>query len=172
MNNLIAIKYILPYIALFLLFRFIFGKIEPFYIKNAVASPHPIDVHAWKVKFRIDKQYVMDANHYGYDHRRYFLSFFPLDLVFPILYTLLFMSCLQVCTNPQLYKVLTVVIIAGAVFDYLEDLSFATYLLGAGDGIATVVSFFTTIKTAFFIANIFMALMWILVWLKQLLLQK
>jgi hypothetical protein len=101
------------------------------------------------------------------DMARYFLSFFPLDLVFPALYTLLFMSCLQVCTNPQLYKVLSVVIITGAVLDYLEDLSFATYLLGAGDGIATIVSYFTTLKTAFFITNIFMALMWILVRLKQ-----
>lgn len=167
MNKLIAKKYILPYTALFLLFRFIFDKIEPFYIKNAVASPHPIDVHAWKVKFRIDKQYVIDAKNYGYNHLHYFLSFFPLDLVFPVLYTLLFMSCLQVCTNPKLYKALAVVIIAGAVLDYLEDLSFGAYLLGAGDSIAIVVSYFTAIKTAFFITNIFLALMWILVWLKQ-----
>ena len=167
MNKLIAEKYIIPYLVLFLLFRFIFGKIEPYYIKNAAASPHPADVHAWKNHFRIDKQYVMTAKYSGYNHRRYFLSFFPLDLVFPVLYTLLFMSCLQVCALPQLYKVLAVVIIAGAVLDYLEDLSFATYLLGAGDGIATVVSYFTTIKTAFFITNIFMALFWMLVKLKQ-----
>ena len=167
MNKLIAKKYIFPYIALFLLFRFIFGEIDSYYIKNTVASPHPIDVHAWVVKFKIDKQYVMDANHYGYDHQRYFTSFFPLDLVFPVVYTLLFMSCLQVCTSRLLYRVLAIVIIMGAVFDYLEDLSFATYLLGAGDGIATVVSYFTTIKTALIIANGFIALCWILVWLKQ-----
>ncbi|AEV99473.1 hypothetical protein A4D02_26905 [Niastella koreensis] len=168
MNKLIAKKYIIPYIALFLLFRFIFGEIESYYIKNAVVSPHPIDVHSWEAKFKIDKQYVMDAKHFGYDHQRYFTSFFPLDLVFPVVYTLLFMSCLQVCTHLKLYRILAVVIVMGAIFDYLEDLSFATYLLGAGDGIATVVSYFTTIKTILLIANIFMALIWILVWLKQL----
>jgi len=158
---LIATKNIIPYLIIFFLFRFAFKKINGYYLKNPAITPYPIDVDAYENRRYASRQYIIAAKKAGYDHRRYYQSFLPLDLIFPFFYSLLFLSCLLYCSNPSLKTVLTILIIAGASFDWLEDLSFAIFLASAKDDLAGTVAFFTTVKTIVFILNLFTSLVWI-----------
>jgi len=162
LQQLIATKYIIPYLIIFFLFRFIFQRINGYYIKNPTVTPHPIDVDAFENRRYASRQYIITAKKNGYDHQRYYRSFLPLDLIFPLFYSLLFLSCLLYCNQSGLKVFLTILIIAGACFDWLEDLSFAVFLASAKDGLAGAVAFFTTVKTIVFILNLLVCLVWII----------
>ena len=160
-QQLIATKYIIPYLIIFFLFRFIFQRINGYYIKNPTVTPHPIDVDAFENRRYASRQYIITAKKNGYDHQRYYRSFLPLDLIFPLFYSLLFLSCLLYCNQPGWKAFFTILIIAGACLDWLEDLSFAVLLASAKDGPAGAVAFFTTAKTIVFILNLLLCLFWI-----------
>jgi len=65
------------------------------------------------------------------------------------------------CNQPGWKAFFTILIIAGACLDWLEDLSFAVLLASAKDGPAGAVAFFTTAKTIVFILNLLLCLFWI-----------
>jgi len=159
MSKLIREKFIAIYLALFFVFRYIFGRITGYYIKDPVVTPHPIDVHPYECKVVFDSNYIIDAKHTGYDHTKYFQSFLPLDLVFPLIYTLLFLCTIEVFKNIAGYKYFFTLILAGALFDYLEDLSFALFLNLSKDGLAGAVAFFSSFKTILFIFNLLVAML-------------
>jgi len=157
MSKLIREKFIVIYLPLFFVFKYIFGKITGYYIKDPGITPHPIDVHPYECKVLFDSNYIIDAKHTGYDHTKYFQSFLPLDLVFPLVYTLLFLCIIEVFKKKAVYKFLFTLILAGGIFDYLEDLSFALFLNLSKDGLAATVAFFSSLKTILFIFNLLTA---------------
>lgn len=147
----------LLYICLFILFRTVFVLIIPLYIKDPSVMKGPIDARVADCKF-FDATYVQQAKYGGYIFKEYFEVYLPLDLVFPILYTLMFLTILAIYKNEKfyiyknrkLYNSLRYLVFAGMIFDYLENFSFSLYL-GSSAEISSLVAFFTTIKTFLFI---------------------
>lgn len=154
MKRIIAKKNILLYLVIFFLFKFAFGNlINPYYLQDTCATPYPIDVRMAETHKWADTEYLVIAKHMGYDHRRYYISFFPADLIFPVFYTLLFLSTLLYCNNTTLRWILSIPAVAGGLTDWAEDISFAVFLGAPADGLAVLVAFFTSIKTIFIILN-------------------
>ena len=154
MKRFIATKYILLYLLIFFLFKLAFSHfINPYYLQDRCATPYPIDVRAAEAKKWADTAYLVTAKHVGYNHLRYYFSFLPADLIFPIFYTLLFLTSLQYCEKYTLRKFLAIFVWVGMFADWSEDTSFAIFLGASGDGIAPVVAFFTTVKTVLVILN-------------------
>lgn len=177
MKGLVKKKYILLYLAIFFIFRFTFSKITSYYINPNAADAYPIDVRVIEGlkqhrNYCFDAAFVEYAKQTTYNISRYYRSFLPLDLVFPFFYSLLFLSCLSYCKHAAPKTLLTVLIVMGAVADWLEDSSFALFLHNAGNGLSSFVAFFTTIKTFLIIVNILVASIWMLVALKQILVKR
>ena len=151
------------YIMLFVIFRTLFSLITPYYLYAGGPTPVPIDAHATSLKYFFDAGYVQQAKDTGYNHAGYFKFFIPLDLIFPLIYTSLFLSLLQLYKKQKIYAILKWLIIAGCAFDYSENISFSMFLLLKGTALAPVVAFFTTVKTCLFVMNIFVFLVGILI---------
>lgn len=158
MKKFIATRYILLYLLIFFAFKFAFDFINPYYLQDRCATPYPIDVRTVETNKWADTEYLVQAKHAGYNHQRYYFSFFPADLVFPLFYTALFLSSLLYCRVHKLRNILTLFVVAGLLADWSEDVSFAIFLGTAGDGISPVVAFFTTVKTVLFILNIMVSI--------------
>ena len=152
------LKQALLYICLFIVFRTVFVLIMPLYIKDPNVMKGPIDARVAECKF-FDASYVEQAKKPdGYNAAGYYEVYLPLDLVFPILYTLMFLSILTIYKNDRfyiyrnqsIYKSLRCLVFAAMIFDYLENFSFC-YYLGSPAEISSLIAFFTTIKTFLFI---------------------
>lgn len=153
-KKFIATKYILLYLLIFFAFKFTFEFINPYYLQDYCATPYPIDVRTVETCKWADTEYLVLAKHAGYNHQRYFFSFFPADLIFPLFYTALFLTSLLYCNSPKLRHILTLFVVTGLLADWSEDVSFAIFLGAANDGIAPVVAFFTTVKTVLVTLNV------------------
>lgn len=145
------------YIVGFFLFYISFTLINSYYINKEVLKDGPIDSHASHYCF-FDADYVYKAKHEGYYIDKYFKSFLPLDIIFPIFYTLMFLTVLKIFRDKNLkqrnlYKTAVYLVYAGMIFDYLENSSFSVYLLSSFE-LSTLVAFFTTIKTFLFALNL------------------
>lgn len=140
-------------LAIVMICMYIFMQLTDYYILDASLTPHPIDSHVEECKC-FDAEYVKLAKYGGYDHARYYWSFALLDLIFPLVYTFMFMCVLQIYSGYKFYIYLRWLAIAGCVFDYLENFSFAVYLQLKGPGFASVVAFFTAIKSVLFLINL------------------
>ena len=159
MKKFIATKYVLLYLLIFFAFKFAFSHfINPYYIQDRCATPYPIDVRVAETYKWADTAYLVTAKHVGYNHQRYYFSFLPADLIFPIFYTLLFLTSLQYCEKSTLRKFLTIFVLAGMFADWSEDTSFAIFLGATGDGMAPVVAFFTSVKTVLVALNIMVSI--------------
>jgi hypothetical protein len=121
----------------------------------------PIDARAWDCKC-FDQQYVKDVKENGvYKFPEYLKSFVPMDLVFPALYTLMFLTVLNVRRNKELYKgvfktfynIFFYLVFAGMILDYMENVAFFVYLKMQSD-LSFLVAILTTIKTLIFIGNL------------------
>lgn len=146
-------KYILFYFILALLFRYIFLLIPPLFITNLAETPVVIDAALMENFQLFDTRYVLDAKP-NYDHIGYWQIYFPLDTVFPIVYSLFFISVADLIrTNRRLFKWLSAFILAGAMFDWIENLFVGIYVSSISNGLAPVVSFFTSIKSILFAIN-------------------
>ncbi len=141
------------YIMLFVIFRTLFHLIIPYYLHAGAGMTGPIDAHATCFSNFFDAGYVQEAKDRGYDHAAYFELYLPLDLIFPLIYTSMFVIMIKLYEQYRIYDILKWMIIAGCVFDYLENSSFSIFLLLKGNGLAPVVAFFTTIKTCLFVSN-------------------
>ena len=151
-------KLVLLLLSLIMLFKTVFSLIVPYYIKQGSETKAPIDTRVQQLEF-FDDEYVKQAK-IDYDATQYFKLFFQLDLVFPVVYSILFLTILSVFKNKEFwiyknekrYYTLRWLIIAGMAFDYLENFTFLLYLKSTFD-LAWIVAFFTTIKTVLFAAN-------------------
>jgi hypothetical protein len=154
MNRVISEKYILQYLAISVAFYFLFEGVSSYYIANQLISPHPIDSHLlYSLRF-FDSQYVVLAKNGGYNIPNFFKSFFVIDLIFPLVYTLLFLSIAQLTKLSRYYEILFYLILIGILLDYTENLSFAVFLKLNGDRFAAVIAFFTTLKSIVFSLNL------------------
>ena len=143
---------------LFLIFALIFFPWANDYCFNDNTGLHIIDVHVQKcgVNGLFDGPYVEEAA-LKYRDGKYEKSFLIVDTIFPIVYSLLFISLISV--RETKYHVLFVaLIVAGALFDYGENFSFLYYLHHPSPRQAGIVAFFTSIKSILFPANIILAL--------------
>ena len=155
------LKQALLYTCLFLLFRTVFILLIPYYINVSSGMKGPIDARVFDLKF-FDEAYVRLAKNGGYIPAQYYNLYFPLDLVFPVIYTSMFLTALQLYKNRKFYKQLRYVVFAGMIFDYLENISFAMYLRSSSLEFSSLVAFFTTIKSILFAVNFIVFLIYIL----------
>jgi hypothetical protein len=163
------LKQALLYLCLFILFRTVFILIIPYYI-NASSQMHgPIDARIADCKF-FDAGYVEQAKNGGYNIAEYFELYFPLDLAFPVLYTLMFLTVLETYKNKKFNQWLRYIVFAGMIFDYLENFTFAVYLKSSTN-LSSLVAFFTTLKGVLFAIN-FLAFVPGFFWLAILALKK
>ena len=140
----------LLYLGLFLIFYIAFIKFEPYYLADA-EKYGPIDSRVSDCEF-FDAGYVYDAKHKLYKIPGYFQLFLPLDLAFPIVYTVMFLTILSVFKKKPFYKIARYFIVTGMAFDYLENLTFSLYLKSSIE-LSSFVAFFTTVKTFLFVIN-------------------
>lgn len=138
--------------------RYGFGKITEYILQRPDITPHPIDVHILECFKFFDANYVQNAVQSGYNKVNYFKLFFPLDLVFPIIYTLLFFSILSQFKGKIFYKWASGLIITGCLLDYGENFSFAFYLISNFNPLSFIVAFFTSVKSIVFAFNCLFAL--------------
>ena len=155
------LKRALIYLCVVILFSLVFSKIVPYYMHVSKEFNGPIDVRVWKCKC-FDPRYVKDVKEKSvYKFPEYLKSFVPLDLVYPVIYTLMFLTLLKVRRNKVLYNgkfktfydIFFYLVVAGMFFDYSENLSFLIHLKTQVD-LSFLVAALTTIKTLFFIANL------------------
>ena len=145
---------VLLYVCAFIAFRTLFTLIIPHYINETSGMTGPIDARAADCKCLYDPAYVELAKTTGYNHSTYYSIYFPLDLVFPIVYSSMFLALINMYVTGKKFRWLRYLVIAGCVFDYLENFSFAAYLDAVGNGLAGVVALFTGIKSVLFVLNL------------------
>lgn len=159
MKKLISKKLIPFYFALAVVARFIFKLVN----EKVLIKPFDlIDTRAGKFFMKpfchtclFDAAYVREAKDHGYNISNYLKFYLPLDTIFPIIYSLLFLSIIQLLPlrAKGFRKWITLTVIAGGLFDWSENFSFAFYLKNDVGSFASIVSFFTTLKTFFIIFN-------------------
>ncbi|MFT3912378.1 MAG: hypothetical protein QM737_23325 [Ferruginibacter sp.] len=154
MNKLIARRFALQYFSITLLFVLLFYSLGDYYFLGLCKITHPIDEHVFRTLHFFDTDYVIKAKSCGYNHPRYFVSYFIVDMIFPLIYSAFFLSIIDVFKKTPLYKFFFILIIAGCLFDYMENGSIAVFLCMRGDGLAATVTFFTMIKSILFFVNV------------------
>jgi len=151
-------RWMVPYLLLFVAFPLVFNYIEKYYIKSECRCDdkknYPIDMNLVNTGHFFDATYVSSAAHNCYDKAGYFRTFFPLDMIFPLVYSLLMFSMINLAQWPRSRQWLPATIRLGALFDYGEDFSFAWYLHHTDvDGYAVATGIFTTLKTCLLFFN-------------------
>ena len=169
MQKLYSRKLIVLYGALVYLFARWFDAIEVIYLKRSCLSNpdtnYPIDSHVWIKRCFFDAGYVRKEALDCYDVPGYFRSFFPLDMAFPIVYSLLMLSILDLWEKTWGKKVLVLSIIVAALTDYLEDFCFAIFLKTNANIFAWLTAFFTTVKTCLLVINGICCILILLRWM-------
>jgi hypothetical protein len=121
-------------------------------------TPHVIDSHVMYSRKLFDTAYYLNAKEFGYNAHRYFNSFFLVDLIFPVAYTLLFLSTAALLSRSVYYRHLKVLFLTGGLLDYLENFSFALFLNSSDDSLAAPVAVFSTLKSLSFGVNMIVVL--------------
>lgn len=170
MYKLVSAKNIFPCLVTAIVFYFLFEATTGYFIKDPLTTPHAIGAHDMKTGKFFDNAFILKAKWQGYDHERFFRSWFLLDLVFPLVYSVLFFCCAVFYRNSKtlnerqatkrnlFYRYLGYCIIAGACMDYGENFSFAFFLLSSNDNLAVAVAFFTAFKSMLYSINMLLAL--------------
>jgi hypothetical protein len=149
-------KYALFYFILALLFRYIFVLILPLYIKDPNSIQYGIDAAVLEMRTFNIIDYVISAKPC---YKDYWDIYFPLDTVFPVVYSLLFMSIADfVRRYPRLFKWIGRMVLAGAIFDWSENVCIGIFVNSYSNGLATAVAFLTSIKSILFALNIISSL--------------
>lgn len=154
MKKIATKRAILPFFLLFMMFYYTFEYVKIYYLNPKSTIKSPIDSKAF---FNVD--FVREAKATGYNIPQYFQTFFIVDLIFPLVYTILMLSINSLVRDQKKYHWLRKLIWAGMIADYLENFTFAFYLKSSGDGLAIVVATFTTIKTILFVVNMIISLL-------------
>ena len=146
-------EYIYLYFVLVLIFRYLFVLIPPLFITDLNKTPYVIDTDVFERWAILNTDYIETAKG-TYNRKFYMQIYLPLDMVFPIVYSLLFGSIAYlVITIPKLYKWIGYLIIAGAIADYAENLMFTWLLYNSSNAFALTVAICSAIKTGLFIIN-------------------
>lgn len=151
-------KYIAYYFISVILFPYLFNGIKSYYIKDLCACTHPIDAHPMEKFDFFNDEYILSAKRICYNIPHYYFSFFILDTIFPVVYTLFFLSVIKVWEKRKKYLYFQVIIFAGLLFDYLENFFFAYFLQAEDDNLSPAISFFSSIKSILVIVNMIIAL--------------
>lgn len=149
------VKSALIYVSIFILFRTAFILIVPYYTNPLSRMDGPIDA-----KF-FDIEYVKKAKNEGYSAEAYFEIYLPLDIAFPIFYTIMFLTIVNAYRLKQLYygaykklhHIFVALVFAGMGLDLLENGLFSLYMVTPLN-LATLIAFITTIKIFFFLINL------------------
>lgn len=162
-------KFVLLYLPLFLICQALFYSIGDEYITRGCqvdGKPcHAIDVDFRDSHTPFHYRYVEKAAHQCYIKSGYFRTFFPLDMLFPLVYSLLVASIINLNNIRRGRRILIAAIVIGALLDYGEDFSFAIYLNTDAEPLAHLTSIFTTFKTFFFVFNLLLGSVLLLWWL-------
>lgn len=145
----------LIYLSFFILFRTAFILIVPYYTNPLSKMDGPIDAEFFNI------EYVKKAKTEGYNFEGYFECYLPLDIAFPIFYTIMFLTIVRAYRTKQLYygaykklhHIFIALVFAGMSFDLLENGLFSLYLVSPLE-LAAVIAFITTIKIFFFLTNL------------------
>lgn len=168
MHKLTLLRPFFGYVILFVICRVLFSILTGYYIQpecmNDPNHNYPIDVRVLETHKFSDADWVGEMGRKCYNADGYFRTFFPLDMVFPIVYTLLMLTCVQLVQPPRRTVFLTA-IYAGALFDYLEDFSFALFLKTHADWLTSSTALFTTLKSILFPLNLLTALVLLVVFI-------
>ena len=154
MKKLIKPVFVLHYFALMVLFLLLFHFLKIYYINDLATTPYAIDEYVLCTGDFFSSSYVIAAKNSGYDHAYYYLTFFIADMMFPLIYTCMFLSAISGIKKNRLRAFFLITIIGGCLFDYLEDFSFAVFLSVREDELAPAVAFFTTIKSFLYVINV------------------
>jgi hypothetical protein len=147
-------KYLPFYFILVVIFRYLFILIAPLVITDMECTPHVVDADVFERCAFFKTDYIIAAKQ-TYNYSAYKEVYFPLDTVFPFVYSLLFMSAAGYARSYKwLYNSMVILIVAGALFDFAENISFSIFLGSSNDSLAGSVSFFSTIKTILFGSNL------------------
>ena len=153
MKKFINPAFVLHYFAVMVLFLLVFHFLKIYYINDLATTPYSIDEYVLCTGDFFSSSYVIAAKNSGYDHAYYYLTFFIADMIFPLIYTCMFLSAISGVKKNRLRVFFLIIIIAGCLFDYLEDFSFAVFLSVRGDKLAPAVAFFTTMKSILYVIN-------------------
>ncbi|UYQ95470.1 hypothetical protein MKQ68_10200 [Chitinophaga horti] len=108
-------------------------------------------IHSWPEytdRF-FDGPYVREAAaHYSPD--QYLRSFYLVDFIFPIIYLSLLLTLTGYWKGTVFYRLFRAAMIACALFDLLENTSFAYYLFHQDGNLYHYVAIFTTLKSVLF----------------------
>ena len=153
MKRLIQTRWIPAWVVLFFIFRSLFDCVLEYILINRELVPTYIDAMVNHYKTRpYNPEYVCMAKHIGYNMCHYYAVYIPIDTVFPLIYSCLFLSIASF-TKRKWFRILTVIIVGGAAFDYAENISFSVFLGTAGDGLAGFIAVITLIKSVLFVVN-------------------
>ena len=168
MHKLSLLRPFFLYVTLFVICRVLFSIMVGNYIRpecmNDPDHNYPIDVRVQVTHKFSDAGWVKEMGTGCYNAGGYFRTFFLLDMVFPIVYTLLMLTGVQLVQPPR-KTVFLVAIFAGALFDYLEDFSFALFLKTHADWLASSTALFTTLKSILFPLNLLTAFVLLVVFI-------
>ncbi|MEO7524411.1 MAG: hypothetical protein ABIT58_09975, partial [Ferruginibacter sp.] len=139
MTKFIDRRFTLHYFALTVLFIFILYAFDGFYFTGLCKMSHAIDEHIFRTLNFSDTGYVILAKNCGYDPGRYFISYFTTDMLFPIIYSLFFLSIIAPYKKKPFYNFLVIIILVGCLFDYMENLTIAIFLCMKTDVLAGTV---------------------------------
>lgn len=136
-----------------IVFFYIFQGILPYYFSGR-NNLHIIDIHVMRcgVACLFDSDYISNVRK-AYNAERYTETFFLVDLLFPIIYTSLFLVLSYAFWNRKWNKWLLLVFIAGMMSDLGENGAFLYYLYHPGNTAATVTAICTSIKSLLFPVN-------------------
>lgn len=151
-NKITSGKYIAWYFIGVILFPYLFDAIKPYYLDDLCACPHAIDEHPLKTFDFFNGKYILSAKS-CYNIPEYYFSFFILDFIFPIVYSIFFLSVIRIWEERKPYLYFQVLIVAGFLFDYLENFFFAYFLRVGDNDLSSLISSFSSIKSFLFIIN-------------------
>ena len=123
------------FVGAFMLITFLFIRMTPLIIRDKISTPYYTDSAFFKTGKFLNTDYLCKAKYGGYWIRNYFTKYLPVDTVFPLVYTGMFLCIFQLVDDPTLRKVSDASAITGMCFDYLENLTFSLFLVGKKDTI-------------------------------------
>ncbi|MEO6671119.1 MAG: hypothetical protein ABIN36_16675 [Ferruginibacter sp.] len=154
MKQFIHRRFVLHYFALTVLFLLLFHFLKSYYLRDIHQTPYSIDEYVLLTGNFFDPSYLIIAKYSGYDYARYYLSFFVADMIFPLIYTFLFLSIISGMKKDSWKLLFWISIIGCCISDYLEDFSFVAFLSMRGDELAQSVAVLTAIKSLLFLVNV------------------
>lgn len=143
----ITVYHSLYFVGAFLLVSFLFIRMTPRIIKDKIETPYFTDSAFFKTGKFINVDYLRSAKYSGYEIGNYFRMYLPVDMVYPLIYTGMFLCIFTLVKSSVLHHLLEISAFAGMCFDYLENITLSLFFLSEKDSIAPLSSLATTAKS-------------------------